>query len=83
MCYSIHIHVNKTQNYLGKHNCLWCEIQSDQLKSPQSECGLSQPRSLQLLERDYDAFLKAGGDIRKVKDYFSSHTLLRSLLTRY
>ena len=55
--------------HLGKHNCLWCEISSDQLKTPCRERGLIQQRSLQTLQRDYDGFVRAGGDIRHAKDH--------------
>ena len=59
----------KYKKYTGKHNCLWCEISSDYLKTPRRERDLSQLRSLQSLQRDYSDFERAGGDIRKAKDY--------------
>ena len=69
----LHLHVYtpayKTSYCIGKHNCLWCEISSDQLKTPRCEREPSQKRSLQSLQRDYEGFVRGGGDIRSAKDY--------------
>ena len=53
----------------GRHPCLWCEIRADEMSTPASMREPSKPRSLQSLEADYSAFVAAGGDIRRAKNY--------------
>ena len=55
--------------FVGKHSCLWCEIPNNLLKTPHGERAPSQQRSLQSLRRDYDGFMRAGGDIRHAKNF--------------
>ena len=64
----------------GRHCCLWCEVQSKNLKLPLSAQGPSPDnpnqrkpspsRSLETLQRDYESFIKKGkGDLKKAKEY--------------
>ena len=57
----------KLQLPLGRHCCLWCLIQSSQLKQPPSTRGPVLPRSTDSICRDYDGFVRAGNDIKQAK----------------
>ena len=59
----------QTNAYIGRHNCLWCEVRSNELKIPLSIHDPSTQRSLQTLQVDYTGFVAAGGNIRQVKDH--------------
>jgi hypothetical protein len=53
----------------GRHCCLWCEISSDQLRTPLHTCGYSLPRTLDTLKRDHQQFLQSGGNIKHAKNF--------------
>ena len=64
----------------GRHCCLWCEVESKNLKLPLNAQGPSPEnpnrrkpspsRSLETLRRDYKSFLTRGkGDLKKAKGY--------------
>lgn len=60
--------------YLGRHNCLWCEIDSADLKKPLSSRGPSQPRNLENLQANHQDFLqKSKGDLKKAKQHYECH----------
>lgn len=54
--------------YLGRHNCLWCQIKSEVLKNPLSVRKRKPTRTLQSIRQDYQEFLDKGqGNLRKAK----------------
>ena len=58
-----------TRILLGRHCCLWCEIASDQLRTPLETRGYSQPRTLSTLKENYYQFTQNGGNIKNAKFY--------------
>lgn len=65
-CIQLYIKIN----FLGRHPCLWCNIKSASMKVPRGERGRSEPRTLQSLQRDCQAFETAGkGDLKQAKMY--------------
>ena len=52
----------------GRHCCLWCHITSQQLKLDPSSVNVTL-RSLDTLTDDHRAFVAAGGDVSKVKEF--------------
>ena len=65
-CLHVHIHVHVL---VGRHCCLWCEISTENLKVLLNRRGLSQLRSLESLDRDYERFMQAEGNIKTAKLY--------------
>ena len=53
----------------GRHSCLWCLIKSSDMRTPLSSRGESTRRTVQGIIDDHERFVKAGGDIRKAKEY--------------
>lgn len=67
---------------LGRHNCLWCLITSEQLKIPLTTRGAKPPRTLQSIKDDYARFLSNGGVHARAKEYnnaMAPHFLVRSV----
>ena len=50
---------------IGKHPCLWCLIESDDLIKPLSVRGRSPSRTLESLSADYREFCEKGGGDKK------------------
>lgn len=52
----------------GRHCCIWCDITSQKLKLDPSSVHVT-PRSLHTLSVNHQAFVAAGGDVTKVKEF--------------
>ena len=63
------MNVNKGITSIGRHNCLWCQIRADELKTPLATRGSSAPRTLQTIKEDYARFLADGGIHSRAKEY--------------
>ncbi len=64
---NIHTHTIRDLHSIGKYNCLWCLITSDQLKIPLETRGKCTKRSLESLRTDHDSFQRAGGQLKNAK----------------
>ena len=57
-------------NVLGRHPCLWCTINTEEMKVPREERAPVAPRTLDSLQADLLLFQTAGnGDLKKAKNY--------------
>ena len=55
---------------LGRHPCLWCSINTEQMKHPREERAAAPLRTLNSLESDLLQFQTAGnGDLKQAKKY--------------
>ena len=53
----------------GRHNCLWCLIKSEELKTPQAQCSGIAKRTLSQIKADHQRFLDAGANHQKAKEF--------------
>ena len=71
----INLHTNKsytctfTHVYFtkGRHCCLWCHIQYDQLKDPPLVRGPVHLRTVDTIRNDHQRFLSDGGNLKRAK----------------
>ena len=62
----------------GRHCCLYCEITHQVLQKPLADRGLSQPRTLDSLQRDHLQFCtKGGGNLKNAK--FNNNVIGKAL----
>ena len=61
------IHCKANSCTIGRHCCLFCQIDSKSLSIPRQEQGTHRDRTLQTLQDDFSGFTKAGGNIKKAK----------------
>ena len=68
--HSIHLLINETivSTKIGRHCCLWCHIQQDQLKLVPSTVPLVE-HSLDTIIADNQRFMAAGGNVKRVKEF--------------
>ena len=70
---SKHLLINETivSTKIGRHCCLWCHIQQDQLKLVPSTVPMVE-RSLETIIADNQRFMAAGGNVKRVKEFNSA-----------
>ena len=54
---------------VGRHPCLWCTISASEMQKPKSLQKRCISRTLDNLNSSHESFQKAGGDIKKVKNF--------------
>ncbi len=62
---NLNIHTSH-KNWIGRHNCLWCLVTSEQLRSPPANIP---SRSTDSIIQDHQRFLAAGGKLKNVKHF--------------
>lgn len=62
--YSVHHNI-----HLGRHCCLWCNIDQQQMTRPRTTRGPQEARTLDTLQCDLQRFQSAGGPMKEAKHY--------------
>ncbi len=60
--HNLNIHTSH-KNWIGRHNCLWCLVTSEQLRSPPANIPSDS------IIQDHQRFLAAGGKLKNVKHF--------------
>lgn len=57
--------------YIGRHCCLWCEVQLSQLKLTSTASGTIPRRTLESIKKNCSEFLASGANLKKVKEFMN------------
>ena len=64
-----HYILHQNDIHLGRHCCLWCNTDQQQMARPRETRGQQEPRTLDTLQHDLQRFQSAGGLMKEAKHY--------------